>query len=152
MYSMERTFVMVKPDAFQRGLTGEIIDRIDSRGLKITAMKLITASQEQGEAHYAEHEDKPFYEDLVEFITGGPSVPMAVEGEDAISIVRDMIGDTDPSAAEPGTIRGDFAVDIGRNCVHAADSPESAERELDIYFDDTEIEDYEKLDAKWVYE
>ena len=149
---MERTFVMVKPDAFQRGLTGEIIDRIESKGLKIAAMKLITATQEQGEEHYAEHTDKPFYDDLVDFITSAPSVPMVVEGDDAISVVRDMIGDTDPKEAAPGTIRGDLALDIGRNCVHAADSPESAEREIDIYFDESEITSYDRLDEVWVYE
>ncbi|MDY7081182.1 MAG: nucleoside-diphosphate kinase, partial [Halobacteria archaeon] len=124
---VEQTFVMVKPDAFQRGLVGEIISRIEAKGLKIVAMKLITPTQEQGEAHYAEHEDKPFYDDLVEFITSGPAVPMVVEGDDAISVVRTMIGETDPKEASPGTIRGDYAIDIGRNCVHAADSPESAE-------------------------
>ncbi len=150
--SHERTFVMVKPDAFQRGLVGEIVGRLEDRGLKLVAMKLLTPTQEQGEAHYAEHEDKGFYDDLVEFITSGPAVPMVVEGEDAISVVRDMIGATDPKEAAPGTIRGDYALDIGRNCVHAADSPESAEREIDIYFDEDEKTDYEADFEGWVYE
>lgn len=147
---MERTFVMVKPDAFQRGLVGEIISRIEDRGLKITAMRLLTPSMEQGREHYSEHRDKEFYDELVEFITSGPTVPMVVEGEDAVSVVRSMVGVTDPKEAAPGTIRGDYALDIGRNCVHAADSVESAEREIGIYFDGTE--DYELLGEAWVYE
>jgi nucleoside-diphosphate kinase len=152
MSEHERTFVMVKPDAFQRGLVGEIVSRIEDRGLKLVGMKLITPTQEQGEEHYAEHEDEPFYDDLVEFITSGPAVPMVVEGENAISIVREMIGATDPSEASPGTIRGDYALDIGRNCVHAADAPDTAEREISIYFDEDELETYESVDKKWVYE
>lgn len=148
----QQTFLMVKPDAFQRGLVGEVVSRVEERGLKIAAMKVLTPSQEQGEKHYAEHEDKPFYDDLVDFITSGPAVPMVVEGDDAIDIVRTMIGATDPAEASPGTIRGDYALDIGRNCVHAADSPESAEREISIYFDEDEIEEYERIDETWVYE
>lgn len=143
---------MIKPDAFQRGLVGEIISRVERKGLKITAMKLLTPTREQGEDHYAEHVDKPFYDGLVNFITSGPAVPMVVEGEDAISVVRTIIGETDPKEAKPGTIRGDYALDIGRNCVHAADSKESAEREIAIYFDEDEIEDYERIDEAWVYE
>jgi len=148
----DRTFVMVKPDAFQRGLVGEIVSRIEERGLKLVGMKLLTPSQEQGEEHYAEHEDKEFYEDLVGFITSGPAVPMVVEGENAVSVVRDMIGATDPQDAVPGTIRGDYALDIGRNCVHAADAPDTAEREIGIYFDEDELETYERVDETWIYE
>ncbi|MFP4632016.1 MAG: nucleoside-diphosphate kinase [Halobacteriota archaeon] len=149
---MERTFLMVKPDAVQRGLVGEIISRVESRGLRIAATKFLVPSREQGEEHYAEHEDKPFYDDLVGFITSGPAVPMVVEGDDAVSVVRDMIGATDPREAAPGTVRGDLALDIGRNCVHAADSLESAEREIPIYFDETEIVDWERVEEAWVYE
>jgi nucleoside-diphosphate kinase len=152
MSEHERTFVMVKPDAFQRGLVGEIVSRIEDRGLKLVGMKLITPTQEQGEEHYAEHEDEDFYDDLVEFITSGPAVPMVVEGENAISVVREMIGATDPAEASPGTIRGDYALDIGRNCVHAADAPDTAEREISIYFDEDELETYERIDETWVYE
>ena len=148
----ERTFVMIKPDAFQRGLVGEIVSRIEDRGLKLVGMKLLVPSQEQGEKHYAEHSDEPFYEDLVGFITSGPAVPMVVEGENAVSVVRDMIGATDPAEASPGTVRGDLALDIGRNCVHAADAPETAEREISIYFDEDEIESYERNDEAWLYE
>ena len=148
----ERTFVMIKPDAFQRGLVGEIVSRIEDRGLKLVGMKLLVPSQEQGEKHYAEHSDEPFYDDLVGFITSGPAVPMVVEGENAVSVVRDMIGATDPAEASPGTVRGDLALDIGRNCVHAADAPETAEREISIYFDEDEIEAYERNDEAWLYE
>jgi len=148
----ERTFVMVKPDAFQRGLVGEIVSRIEDRGLKLVGMKLLVPSGEQGEEHYAEHSDEPFYDDLVGFITSGPAVPMVVEGENAVSVVRDMIGATDPAEAAPGTVRGDLALDIGRNCVHAADAPETAERERAIYFDEDEIESYERNDETWLYE
>jgi nucleoside-diphosphate kinase len=148
----ERTFVMIKPDAFQRGLVGEIVSRIEDRGLKLVGMKLLVPSQEQGEKHYAEHSDEPFYDDLVGFITSGPAVPMVVEGENAVSVVRDMIGATDPAEASPGTVRGDLALDIGRNCVHAADAPETAEREISIYFDEDEIESYERNDEAWLYE
>jgi len=148
----ERTFVMVKPDAFQRGLVGEIVSRIEDRGLKIVGMKLLTPTQEQGEKHYSEHEDEPFYDDLVEFITSGPAVPMVVEGEDSVSVVRDMIGATNPRESKPGTIRGDYALDIGRNCVHAADATDTAEREIAIYFDEDETESYERVDETWVYE
>ncbi len=149
---MEQTFLMVKPDAVQRGLVGEVVGRVEDRGLRLVAMKMVTPTEEQGREHYAEHEDKPFYDDLVEFITSGPAVPMVVEGDDAISIVRTMIGATDPAEATPGTIRGDHAVDIGRNCVHAADSPESAEREIAIYFTDDETEDWERVEEGWLYE
>lgn len=148
----ERTFVMIKPDAFQRGLVGEVVSRIEDRGLKLVGMKLLVPSQEQGEKHYAEHSDEPFYDDLVGFITSGPAVPMVVEGENAVSVVRDMIGATDPAEASPGTVRGDLALDIGRNCVHAADAPETAEREISIYFDEDEIESYERNDEAWLYE
>jgi nucleoside-diphosphate kinase len=148
----ERTFVMIKPDAFQRGLVGEVVSRIEDRGLKLVGMKLLVPSQEQGKKHYAEHSDEPFYEDLVGFITSGPAVPMVVEGESAVSVVRDMIGATDPAEASPGTVRGDLALDIGRNCVHAADAPETAEREISIYFDEDEIESYERNDEAWLYE
>lgn len=150
--SHERSFVMVKPDAFQRGLVGEIVGRLEDRGLKLVGMKLLTPTREQGEAHYAEHEGKDFYDNLVEFITSGPAVPMVVEGEDAVSVVRDMIGATDPKDADPGTIRGDYALDVGRNCVHAADAAETAEREIAIYFDESEIESYESVDEGWIYE
>ncbi len=149
---METTFLMVKPDGVQRGLVGEVIKRLEDRGLRLTAMKMMTIEQERAEEHYAEHEGKDFYQPLLEYITSGPVVAMAVAGKDAISMVRKMVGATDPHEANPGTIRGDFGIEIGRNIVHAADSPESAERELDIFFDKSEYNNYTKVEETWIYE
>lgn len=149
---METTFLMVKPDGVQRGLVGEVIKRLEERGLRITAMKMITIEQERAEEHYAEHEGKDFYEPLLQYITSGPVVAMAVVGKDAISMVRKMVGATDPHEANPGTIRGDYGIVIGRNIVHAADSPDNAERELDIFFDKSEYNNYTKVEESWIYE
>lgn len=149
---METTFLMVKPDGVQRGLLGSVIKRLEDRGLRITAMKMMTIEQERAEEHYAEHEGKDFYEPLLEYITSGPVVAMAVVGKDAISMVRKMVGATDPHEANPGTIRGDYGIEIGRNIVHAADSPDSAERELDIFFDKSEYNNYTKVEETWIYE
>ncbi|MFP4050649.1 MAG: nucleoside-diphosphate kinase [Thermoplasmata archaeon] len=149
---METTFLMVKPDGVQRGLVGSVIKRLEDRGLRITAMKMMTIEQERAEEHYAEHEGKDFYEPLLDYITSGPVVAMAVVGKDAISIVRKMVGATDPHEANPGTIRGDYGIEIGRNIVHAADSPESAERELDIFFDKSEYNNYTRVEEAWIYE
>ena len=150
----ERTFVMVKPDAFQRGLVGEIIGRFEDRGLKLVGAKVTRLDREQAEDHYGEHEDKPFFDDLVEFITSGPVVPMVWEGEDATRQVRQMIGATDPAEAAPGTIRGDYAVDLGRNVVHAADHEDEGanEREIALFFDDDELVEYDNHEATWLYE
>jgi nucleoside-diphosphate kinase len=139
MAELERTFVMVKPDAFARGLAGEIIGRFERRGLAIRALKLIRVSEEQAGEHYAEHRGKPFYGELVEFITSGPSVAMVVEGPGAVATVRTMMGATDPLASAPGTIRGDLALEIGQNAVHGSDSPDSAGREIPIYFRDDDL-------------
>ncbi len=143
---------MVKPDGVQRGLVGPVIKRLEDRGLRITAMKMMTIERERAEEHYAEHEGKDFYEPLLEYITSGPVVAMAVVGKDAISMVRKMVGATDPHEASPGTIRGDYGIEIGRNIVHASDSPESAERELDIFFDKEEYNNYRKVEETWIYE
>ncbi len=150
----ERTFVMAKPDAVHRGLVGEIIDRLESRGLKLVAAKVVQLDAETAGEHYAEHTDKPFYDDLVDFITSGPVVPMVWAGEDATRQVRDMIGATDPLEAAPGTIRGDFALDLGRNVVHAADheDPGANEREIAIHFDEDELVGYDRHDETWLYE
>ena len=150
----ERTFVMIKPDAFQRGLVSEIIGRFEDRGLKLVGAKVTRLSREQAEDHYGEHEDKPFFDDLVEFITSGPVVPMVWEGEDATRQVRQMIGATDPAEAAPGTIRGDYAVDLGRNVVHAADHEDEGanEREIALFFDDDELVEYDNHEAVWLYE
>ena len=154
MSDLERTFVMVKPDAFARGLVGEVISRLEARGLKLVGIKVLTLPRERAEEHYAEHEDKPFYDDLIEFITSGPVVPMVWEGQDATRQVRGMIGATDPADAAPGTIRGDFALDLGRNVVHAADHEDEGanEREIAIHFDEDELADYDQHDDEWLYE
>ena len=131
---MERTLILVKPDAFARGLTGEIIARFERKGLRIVALQHMTMAQELAAQHYAEHEGKPFYGELVEFITSGPLVAMVLEGQDAIRAARQVIGATNPLDAAPGSIRGDFAIAVGQNMVHGSDSPQSAEREAAIFF------------------
>ncbi len=136
MPERERTFVMIKPDAFRRRLAGEILARFERRGLELRALRLLEVTREQAASHYAEHEGKPFYEGLVAFITSGPAVAMVLEGPDAVATVRTMMGATNPLQAAPGTIRGDYALEIDENIVHGADSPTSAEREIAIYFSD----------------
>ena len=130
----ERTLFMVKPDGVARGLLGEIVSRIERRGLSIRAMRLLWVSPEQAADHYSEHSEKPFYPGLVEFITSGPVVAMVIEGDSAVSTVRGMMGATNPLDSAPGTIRGDFALEIGENIVHGSDSPESGAREIGIFF------------------
>ncbi|ADC64789.1 Nucleoside-diphosphate kinase [Ferroglobus placidus DSM 10642] len=149
---MERTFVMVKPDGVKRGLIGEVIKRIEQKGLKIVAMKMMEVSKELAEKHYAEHKEKPFFQSLISYITSGPVVAMVVEGKEAVKVMRNLVGKTNPIEASPGTIRGDFAMDIGRNIVHASDSLESAEREISLFFNEEEILSYERADEKWIYE
>ena len=152
--SQERTFVMAKPDAVQRGLVGEIVSRLEDRGLKLVAAKVIRIDDELAREHYDEHVDEPYFEDLQSFITSGPVVPMVWEGQDATRQVRRMIGDTDPAEAAPGTVRGDYALDLGRNVVHAADheDPGANEREIDLFFDDSELVEFERIDETWLYE
>jgi nucleoside-diphosphate kinase len=133
---MERTLILVKPDAFARNLTGEIIARFERKGLRLVALKLMTMDRELAERHYAEHDGKPFFEELVGFITSGPLVAMALEGEHAITAARQVIGATNPLQATTGSIRGDFAVVVGRNMVHGSDAPESAAREVGLFFPD----------------
>ena len=132
----ERTLILVKPDAFARGLTGEIVARFERKGLRLVALQLLTMSRSLAEQHYAEHEGKPFYGELVEFITSGPLVAMVLEGPQAVAAARQVIGATDPLQASPGSIRGDFAVEVGQNMVHGSDSPESATREVGLFFPD----------------
>ena len=131
---MDRTLILVKPDAFARGLTGEIIARFERKGLRIAALKYMTMDTQLAEQHYAEHEGKPFFEELVSFITSGPLVAMVLEGQDAVTSARQVIGATNPLEASPGSIRGDFAIEVGQNMVHGSDSPESAEREANLFF------------------
>jgi nucleoside-diphosphate kinase len=131
----ERTLVLIKPDAMRRGLAGEILRRFDQRGLELKEVKLVTVDRALAEEHYAEHAEKPFYGELVEFITSGPTLALVLEGEGAIATVRTTIGATDPADAGPGTIRGDLALSMPDNLVHGADSPESAAREIALWFD-----------------
>jgi nucleoside-diphosphate kinase len=133
---MERTLILVKPDAFKRSLTGEIIARFERKGLRIVALQHMTMTRELAGRHYAEHEGKPFYDELVTFITSGPLVAMVLEGEQAVVAARQTIGATDPLQATTGSIRGDFAIEVGQNMVHGSDSPESAAREVGLFFPD----------------
>ena len=146
---MEKSLIIIKPDGVQRRLIGEIIGRIERKGLKITAMKLLKVSQELAEKHYAVHKGKPFYESLVSFITSGPVVAMAVQGPNAISVLRKLMGKTFGFEAEPGTIRGDFGVSTQFNLVHGSDSPETAEFELSLWFGDNDYVKYEIPDEKF---
>ena len=134
--SVERTLILVKPDAWARNLTGEIIGRFERKGLQLAALRQMTMERDLAERHYAEHEGKPFYGELVDFITSGPLVAMVLEGERAVEAARQVIGATDPLAAAPGSIRGDFATEVGQNMVHGSDSPESAVREVALFFGD----------------
>jgi nucleoside-diphosphate kinase len=131
---MERTLILVKPDAFARGLTGEIIARFENKGLKIVALRHMTVTEDLAKQHYAEHEGKPFFGELVSFITSGPIVAMVLDGQDAIKAARQVIGATNPLEASPGSIRGDFAIEVGQNMVHGSDSPESGQREAALFF------------------
>jgi len=133
---MERTLILVKPDAFARNLTGEIIARFERKGLRLVALQQLTMSRELAERHYAEHAGKPFFEELVGFITSGPLVAMALEGDHAVLAARQVIGATTPIEASPGSIRGDYAIAVGQNMVHGSDSPESGVRELGLFFPD----------------
>jgi nucleoside-diphosphate kinase len=131
---MDRTLILVKPDAFARGLSGEIIARFERKGLKLAALRHMTVTRELAERHYAEHAERPFFGELVEFITSGPIVAMVLEGPEAVTAARQVIGATNPLEAAPGTIRGDFAIEMGTNMVHGSDSPESAAREAELFF------------------
>jgi nucleoside-diphosphate kinase len=131
---MDRTLILVKPDAFARGLTGEIIARFERKGLRILALELQTLSRELAERHYAEHESKPFFGELVDFITSGPLVALVLEGDQAVAAARQVIGATNPLEAAPGSIRGDLAIEVGQNMVHGSDSLESAARETTLFF------------------
>lgn len=147
---MERTFIMVKPDGVQRGLIGEIIKRFEAKGLQLVAAKLMKVTRQQAETHYAEHREKPFYEELVSFITSGPVMAMVWQGDQAIALSRNLIGKTQVLDAVPGTIRGDFALHTGMNIVHGSDSPASAEREIGIFFAPEELVDYDKPINQWI--
>ncbi len=149
---MERTFVMVKPDGVQRHLVGEIIRSFERRGLKLVGLKMLRITKELASRHYAEHQGKPFFNGLVEYITSAPVVAMVLEGRNCISLVRQMMGATDPAKAAPGTIRASFGIDVGRNVIHGSDSPESAAREISLFFDESELLDYGLSLESWIYE
>ena len=143
---------MVKPDGVQRGIAGQVISRLESKGLKLVAAKFMRMDTELAAKHYGEHAGKPFYDKLVDFITSGPVLAMVWEGEDVISVVRTLVGKTNPKEAGPGTIRGDYGMTTGRNIIHASDSEASAEREIDLFFQKGEIQDYTRIDEAWLYE
>jgi nucleoside-diphosphate kinase len=149
---MERTLVLVKPDGVQRGLIGEVINRLERRGLKLVGMKLMQVDDALARQHYGEHVDRPFFAGLVEFITSAPVVAMAWEADNAVEAVRSTIGQTNPTASSPGTIRGDLGLDIGRNLVHGSDSPESGVRELALFFKPEELLDYARANDGWIKE
>lgn len=149
---MQRTLVLIKPDAVQRGLAGEIIARLERRGLKLAGMKMLHATQELANRHYGAHADKPFFAALVNFITSSPLIAIAVEGENAVEVVRTTMGATNPVEAAPGTIRGDFGLTIGMNLIHGSDSAESAQTELALFFNEGEIIDYERGIEGWIIE
>ena len=149
---MERTLILVKPDGVQRGLAGEIIARFERRGLKLVGMKFIRMSQELAEQHYGVHKERPFYKDLVAYITSGPVVAMVWEGKEAIAAARSTMGSTKPVEAAPGTIRGDFGMEIGRNLVHGSDSPENAVKEVSLFFNPSELFDWNRNTDAWIRE
>ena len=147
--TVERTLVLVKPDGVQRGLVGEVVQRLERRGLHLAGLKLMQMDEELASRHYAEHAGKPFYSGLVRFITSSPVVAMVWEGPGAVALVRSTMGATDPAKSSPGTIRGDLAITIGANVVHGSDSPERAEAEIDIFFSDDELVRWESDLRRW---
>jgi nucleoside-diphosphate kinase len=149
---MEKSFVMMKPDAVQRRIMGKILSRFEEKGLQIVACKLLKIDESLAKEHYGEHSEKPFFNDLVSYITSSASLAMVIKGENAISLIRKIVGATNPQEADFGTIRGDFAMDMGRNIIHASDSPASAEREINLFFDEDEFCDYQIADETWIYE
>jgi nucleoside-diphosphate kinase len=149
---MEKSFVMLKPDAVSRKLIGKILSRFEEKGLKIVGIKLLQITEDLAKTHYGEHEGKPFFNDLVNYIISAPSLAMVIEGDEAITVIRKIVGATNPKEADLGTIRGDYAMDTGRNIIHASDSPKSAEIEINLFFNQDEICDYEGPDNSWVYE
>lgn len=149
---MEQTYLMIKPDGVQRGLCGEILSRFEKKGLKIVAMKMMIIPKATAENHYGEHKDKKFFPSLIAYITSGPVLAMVLEGENAVSVCRNMMGKTNPVESAPGTIRGDYAMVTGLNIIHGSDSVESAKREISIFFKPEELVTYEKTSDKWLYE
>ncbi|MCH8920113.1 MAG: nucleoside-diphosphate kinase [Chloroflexi bacterium] len=149
---MERTLVLIKPDAMQRGLAGEILSRLERRGLRIAALRLFQMDEAMARRHYGEHEGKPFYEGLISYITACPIIAAVLEGSDAVEVVRRTVGATNPAEAEAGTIRGDLALETGRNLIHGSDSPESAKREIALFFREDELHSYARDVDRWLFE
>jgi nucleoside-diphosphate kinase len=149
---LERTLIIVKPDGVQRGLIGQVLGRFEARGLKIAGLKLMRISRELAERHYAEHQGKPFYEGLVNYITSSPVVVGVLEGPGVIGIARGMMGATKPADAAPGTIRGDYGLTVSYNIIHGSDGPEAAQREVGIFFSPDELQDYARATDQWVFE
>ncbi len=149
---MESTFVMIKPDGVQRHLTGNVISIFENKGLRVAALKMMHIPTETAEEHYGEHKGKPFYDSLISYITSGPVVAMVLQGREAVSVARKVMGSTDPTEADPGTIRFMYGMDIARNIVHGSDSLESARREIGLFFSPDEVLEYIPDSEKWIYE
>jgi nucleoside-diphosphate kinase len=149
---LERSLVLVKPDGVQRGLIGEVISRLERRGLRLVAAKFIQVSRDLAERHYAEHKGKPFYDGLINYITSAPVMAMAWEGPDAVAAIRQTMGSTKPTEAAPGSLRHDFALQIGRNLTHGSDKPKTGEREVKLWFTDPELVEWKREVDKWVFE
>ncbi|WP_282155656.1 nucleoside-diphosphate kinase [Cytobacillus gottheilii] len=147
---MQKTFLMVKPDGVQRNLIGEIVSRFEKKGFQLVGAKLMSIPKELAEEHYGEHKERPFFGELVDFITSGPVFAMVWEGENVIATARQMMGSTNPKDAAPGTVRGDFGVIVGKNIIHGSDSPESAEREIGLFFKQEELVEYNKFMNDWI--
>lgn len=148
---MERSLVIIKPDAMQRGLAGEIISRLEKKGLKIVGMKMLHMDRNRAQRHYAIHKGKAFFNDLVDFITSSPIIAIVFQGKNAVDIIRQTMGETDPAKASSGTIRGDLGIEIGHNLVHGSDSLENASGEIDLFFSADEIVDYDRELDRWIY-
>jgi nucleoside-diphosphate kinase len=149
---VERTFIMIKPDGVQRGLIGEVISRFERKGFTLVGMKFLAVSRELAEKHYAVHKERPFFAGLVEFIISSPVVAMVWEGENVIAAARTLIGATKPTDAQPGTIRGDFGIEVGRNLIHGSDAPETAQQEIALWFEDSELAAWDPTIKAWLYE
>ncbi|UOY93471.1 nucleoside-diphosphate kinase [Ectobacillus sp. JY-23] len=148
---MEKTYLMIKPDGVQRNVIGEIVSRFEKKGFQLVGAKLMQVTKETAELHYAEHKERPFFGELVDFITSAPVFAMVWQGEGVIATARQMMGKTNPKEAAPGTVRGDYGVTVGKNIIHGSDSPESAEREISIFFKEEELVSYTKIIDEWVY-
>ncbi|MEK5497649.1 nucleoside-diphosphate kinase [Bacillus sp. FSL M8-0077] len=148
---MDKTFLMVKPDGVERQLIGEILSRFEKKGLQLVGAKLMSIPKEVAETHYGEHKEKPFFGELVDFITSGPVFAMVWQGEQVVDVTRQMIGKTNPKEALPGTIRGDYGLTVGKNIIHGSDSPESAEREINLFFKQEELTNWDQTISSWIY-